>query len=36
MLPILGKQAYAVHSRCAGERDYVGYVLEVNVVVGFD
>ncbi len=36
MFPILRQQSYAVDSCYTGDCDYVGYVLEVDVVVGFD
>ncbi len=36
MLPIFRQQAYAIDAGYAGDGDYVGHVLEIDVVIGFD
>ena len=36
MLPILSQQPYAVDARNPSNCDHVRYVLEIDIVVGFD
>lgn len=36
MLPVLRQQAHSVDAGDTGDCDYVRYVLEINVVIGFN